>query len=89
LNSIKNKIIIIIINNSFTYIGLTNPAVILPKPTVGLVAGWTGRGSDLGAGQRLKFVVLPLNALIFNENLAEGASEAKEVSLEFGLKLIL
>jgi len=89
LNSIKNKIIIITncINNSSTYIGLTNPAVILPKPTVGLVVGWTG--SDLGAGQRLKFVVLPLNALIFKENLAEGASEAKEVSLEFGLKLIL
>jgi len=33
--------------------------------------------------------VFPLNALIVRENLADGASEEKEVALEFGLKLIL
>jgi len=56
---------------------------------VGLFVGWTGRGRDFGAGQRLKFVVLPLKALIFRENFAEGCSEAKDASLEFGFKLIL
>jgi hypothetical protein len=72
------------------YNGLTNPAVILPLkfPKVGFVVGCVGKGSDFGAGQRLKFVVLPLKAFIFRENFAEG-SDAKEVSLEFGFKLIL
>jgi hypothetical protein len=38
-----------------------------------------GIGNDdlgLGAGQRLKFVVLPLNALMFRENFASGAAAA-------------
>jgi len=48
-----------------------------------------GRGRDFGAGQRLKFVVLPLKAFMFRENFAEGCSEAKDASLEFGFKLIL
>jgi hypothetical protein len=43
---------------------------------------------DFGAGIRLKFVVFPLNALILKDNFAQGCSEAKEVSLEFGFKLI-
>jgi hypothetical protein len=30
-----------------------------------------------------------LNALMLKESFSDGASEAKEVSLEFGLKLIL
>jgi hypothetical protein len=30
-----------------------------------------------GAGQRLKFVVFPLKALIFNENFDSGAAEAE------------
>jgi hypothetical protein len=30
----------------------------------------------LGAGHRLKFVVLPLNALMFRENFASGAVAA-------------
>jgi hypothetical protein len=57
--------------------------------TVGIFVGCLGRGSDFGfgAGQRLKLVVLPLKALIFREILEE-VSEAKEVSLEFGFKLI-
>jgi hypothetical protein len=57
---------------------------------VGLVIGWTGKGSDLGfgAGQRLKLVVLPLKALMLRENFADEVSEAKELSLEFGFKLI-
>jgi len=29
-------------------------------------------GKDLGAGQRLKFVVLPLNALMFSDIFASG-----------------
>jgi hypothetical protein len=33
-----------------------------------------------GAGQRLKLVVLPLNALIFNENFASGAKEASDAA---------
>jgi hypothetical protein len=69
--------------------GLTIPAVkfLLNSLKVGLVVGWTGR--DFGAGQRLKFVVLPLNAFMFRENFVEGCSEAKDASLEFGFKLIL
>jgi hypothetical protein len=43
----------------------------------------------LGAGQRLKLVVLPLNALIFKENLEEGTSAEKELALESEFKLIL
>jgi hypothetical protein len=59
-------------------------------PKVGIVVGCLGKGSDFGfgAGQRLKLVVLPLKALIFSENFEE-VSEAKELSLEFGFKLIL
>lgn len=50
---------------------------------VDMFASCLGIGSvfDFEAGQRLK-------AIIFMENFAEG-SEAKEVSLEFGFKLIL
>jgi hypothetical protein len=33
--------------------------------------------------------VFPLNALIVRESFADGASEEKEVALEFGFKLIL
>jgi hypothetical protein len=33
--------------------------------------------------------VLPLKALMLNDNFAQGCSEAKELSLEFGFKLIL
>jgi len=62
--------------------------LLLRLPKVGFVFGCIGRGSDFGAGQRLKLVVLPLKAFMFRENFAEG-SETKEVSLEFGLKLIL
>jgi len=71
--------------------GLTIPAVkfLFNSLKVGLVVGWTGRGRDFGAVQRLKLVVFPLNAFMFRENLAQGSSEAKEVSLEFGFKLIL
>jgi len=59
-------------------------------PKVGIVVGCIGKGSDLGfgAGQRLKLVVLPLKALMFSENFEE-VSEAKELSLEFGFKLII
>jgi len=69
--------------------GLIIPAVrfLLNPLKDGLVVGWTGR--DFGAGPRLKLVVLPLNALMFRENFAEGCSEAKDASLEFGFKLIL
>jgi hypothetical protein len=35
-----------------------------------------------GAGQRLKLVVLPLNALIFNENFVSGASDAAKAEAE-------
>ncbi len=59
-------------------------------PKVGIVVGCLGRGRDFGfgAGQRLKLVVLPLKALMFSENFEE-VSEAKELSLEFGFKLII
>jgi hypothetical protein len=33
--------------------------------------------------------VLPLKALMLNDNFAQGCSEAKELSLEFGFKLII
>jgi hypothetical protein len=73
------------------YMGLIIPGerLVVKLPKFGLVLGCEGtlRDFDLGAGQRLKLVVLPLKALIFRENFAEG-SEAKEVSLEFGFKLI-
>jgi hypothetical protein len=65
---------------------------LLPKlPKVGLVVGCLGRGSDFafGAGPRLKLVVLPLKALMLKDNFAQGCSEAKVLSLEFGFKLIL
>jgi hypothetical protein len=63
---------------------------LLPKfPKFGLVVGWTGRCTDFGAGPRLKLVVFPLNALILKDNFAQGCSEAKELSLEFGFKLII
>jgi hypothetical protein len=75
------------------YIGLIIPGErLLPKlPKFGLILGCEGRGSDLGfgAGQRLKLVVFPLNALILKDNFAQGCSEAKELSLEFGFKLII
>jgi hypothetical protein len=74
------------------YIGLIIPGErLLPKlPKVGIFFGCEGilRDFDFGAAQRLKLVVLPLKALIFRENFEEG-SEAKELSLEFGFKLIL
>jgi hypothetical protein len=63
---------------------------LLPRlPKFGLVVGCVGSDFGFGAGPRLKFVVLPLNALILKDNFAQGCSEAKEVSLEFGFKLIL
>jgi hypothetical protein len=75
------------------YMGLIIPGEILPPrlPKVGIVVGCLGRGSDFGfgAGQRLKLVVLPLKALMLRENFAEEVLEAKELSLEFGFKLIL
>jgi hypothetical protein len=69
--------------------GLATPGErLLPKlPKAGLVVGCVG--SDFGAGPRLKLVVLPLKALMLKDNFAQGCSEAKEVSLEFGFKLIL
>jgi hypothetical protein len=71
--------------------GLTIPEgrLVVNLPKFGFVFGCVGRGSDFGAGQRLKLVVLPLKAFMFRENFAEGCSEAKDASLEFGLKLIL
>jgi len=46
--------------------------------------GWMmGIGNDdlgFGAGQRLKFVVLPLNALMFRENFESGAAAAEAVA---------
>jgi hypothetical protein len=59
--------------------------LVVKLPKFGFIFGCVG--IDFGAGQRLKFVVFPLNALIFKENFVEG-SETKEVSLEFGFKLI-
>jgi hypothetical protein len=35
-----------------------------------------------GAGQRLKFVVFPLNALMFKLNFEQGDSDAKAVDAE-------
>jgi len=78
---------------SSLYIGLIIPLQELfsELQKVGLVIGWIGKGSDFGfgAGQRLKLVVLPLKALMLRENFAEEVSEAKELSLEFGFKLII
>jgi len=42
----------------------------------------------LGAWHRLKFVVLPLNALMFRENFASGAAAAAQQAKE-GFKDIL
>jgi hypothetical protein len=36
-------------------------------------------GKDLGAGQRLKFVVLPLNALMLSDIFASGEDEMKSI----------
>ena len=71
--------------------GLTIPAeiLLLKFQKVGLILGWVGSDLGFGAEPRLKFVVFPLNALIFMDNFAEGWFEAKEVSLEFGFKLII
>jgi hypothetical protein len=71
--------------------GLTIPAVkfLFNSLKVGLVVGCKGRGRDFGAGPRLKFVVFPLNALMLKDNFSQGCSEAKELSLEFGFKLII
>ena len=68
---------------SSPYMGLTIPGErLLPKlPKFGLVVGCVGIGMDFGAGLRL-------NALILKDNFAQGCSEAKEASLEFGFKLI-
>jgi len=83
------------------YIGLIVPAGILvplPKDGNGNSRGWTGTVVNIafgfGAGPRLKFVVLPLNALMFKENLAEGDSDANaesqvEAEVEKGFKDIL
>jgi hypothetical protein len=64
--------------------GLTIPGErLLPRlPKFGLVVGCVG--SDLGFGAGLR-----LNALMLKDNFAQGCSEAKELSLEFGFKLIL
>jgi hypothetical protein len=62
--------------------------LLLKLPRFGVALGCVGTDFGLGAGPRLKLVVLPLKALIFMESFAEG-SEAKEVSLEFGFKLII
>jgi hypothetical protein len=73
------------------YIGLIIPGerLLLKLPKAGLIVGGVGSDFGFGAGQRLKFVVLPLKALILRENFAEEVSEAKELSLEFGFKLII
>jgi len=43
----------------------------------------------LGAWHRLKFVVLPLNALMFRENFASGAAAAAAQQAKEGFKDIL
>jgi hypothetical protein len=47
--------------------------------------GWTGTVLGVGRGQRLKWVVLPLNALMLKDNFAEGPS----MQTESGFKDIL
>ncbi len=70
--------------NNIVYMGLVIPGErLLPKlPKVGLVVGWVGSDLGFGAG-------LPLKALMLKDNFAQGCSEAKELSLEFGFKLII
>jgi hypothetical protein len=65
------------------YMGLTIPTEIflLNPPKVGLNVGSTGIERDFGVGQQL-------NVFIFWEKFANGL-DTKEVSLEFGFKLIL
>ena len=64
--------------------------LVVKLPKFGLVLGCVGIGSDFGFGEgpRLKLVVFPLKALMFIDNFEE-VSEAKELSLEFGFKLII
>ena len=66
------------------YIGINDPTGrdTRVEGKVGGFRGWTGLKDvdvdvDLGEGRRLKFVVLPLNALILKVNFAEGDSDAK------------
>ena len=60
----------------------------------GSIRGWVGvdvNVIDFGAGAAHlpKFVVLPLNALMFNDNLASGAEKAAEDEEKSGFKGIL
>jgi hypothetical protein len=71
----------------FFYNGRINPDVRIGGTVneTGESRGWMmGIGNDddlgFGAGQRLKFVVLPLNALMFRENFASGAAAAEAVA---------
>lgn len=61
---------------------------------MGKLLGWTGIIADFGLGldrPRLKFVVLPLNALMLKVSFASGeaAAAAAEAAKEEGFKDIL
>jgi len=58
---------------------------------VGKSLGWIGAITAFGLGPRprLKFVVLPLNALMLNVSFASGAAAAAAEEEEKGFKDIL
>jgi hypothetical protein len=77
------------------YIGIIDPAGCTrgfdPGTGMGNPCGGTGVVIDIGfgAGQRLKFVVFPLNALMLKDSFAEGCSDANADEEDEGVKDIL
>jgi hypothetical protein len=73
------------------YIGIIIPGLRFVFGRNGSIRGWVGVGVEVidfgaGAAHLPKFVVLPLNALMLNDNLASGAAVHAEKS---GFKGIL
>jgi hypothetical protein len=73
----KNTRLLLLLHQNDFYIGIISPGFILVVAAFQFrVLGWTGvTDDDLGLGRPTNtLVVLPLNALMFSESLAEGSA---------------
>ena len=72
----KNTRLLLLLHQNDFYIGIISPGFMLVVAAFQFrVLGWTGTTYDLGLGRQTNtLVVLPLNALMFSESLAEGSA---------------